>query len=305
MTPVVVQFAVAAVSDRRNLWNQKTAVRDRRYKESNCTTTLTPPPGAPRGVWVYNRKCEGPAMKRLLFAMMILGYVQALVAQTEPSTVLPPFEPPETLSVSDIPLPVLCVEGGIVVLDAPITKAGEFQRVEVRRDMPCLTPLAVHAVEGWKFSPATFAGKAIASRMPVAVTFNPPGLYPVPTPATLPALKPQADAAIQAEFQPAEVIHAAFPDYPGSAVAFGTVVLEVTLSKKGEAEEVKVLRDRAPFTAEAKAVVGDWRFMPATINGAPLRSNILLAFVFSAPVSTSSLSHPSSSNGHRAKASAR
>jgi len=36
---VVVQFAVAAVSDRRNLLNQKTAVRDRRYKESNCTTT--------------------------------------------------------------------------------------------------------------------------------------------------------------------------------------------------------------------------------------------------------------------------
>jgi len=28
---VVVQFAVAAVSDRRNLLNQKTAVRDRRY----------------------------------------------------------------------------------------------------------------------------------------------------------------------------------------------------------------------------------------------------------------------------------
>jgi hypothetical protein len=36
---LVVQFAVAAVSDRRNLLNQKTAVRDRRYKESNCTTT--------------------------------------------------------------------------------------------------------------------------------------------------------------------------------------------------------------------------------------------------------------------------
>jgi hypothetical protein len=37
---VVVQFAVAAVSGRRNLLNRKTAVRDRRYKESNCTTTL-------------------------------------------------------------------------------------------------------------------------------------------------------------------------------------------------------------------------------------------------------------------------
>jgi hypothetical protein len=37
---VVVHFAVAAVSDRRCLLNQEPAVRDRRYQESNCTTTF-------------------------------------------------------------------------------------------------------------------------------------------------------------------------------------------------------------------------------------------------------------------------
>jgi hypothetical protein len=32
---IMSQFAVAAVSDRRNLWIQKPAVRDRRYNKSN------------------------------------------------------------------------------------------------------------------------------------------------------------------------------------------------------------------------------------------------------------------------------
>jgi hypothetical protein len=89
------------------------------------------------------------------------------------------------------------------------------------------------------------------------------------------------------EFQPAEVTSAGFPPFhPGYTFAEATVFLEVTLSVKGEVEEIKVLRDLPPFTAEAHAVVGDWRLMPATFNGHPIRSNILLAFV-SPLVSTS------------------
>jgi outer membrane biosynthesis protein TonB len=167
-------------------------------------------------------------------------------------------------------------------LDAVITASGKVQVVEVRRDFACLTQVAVQAVEAWKFSPATLAGKPIVSRMPVAVTFRPPSA--LASPLTLPELKPQTDAAIQAEFQPAEVLRAALPEYRGDATAAGTVVLEVILSPKGEADDVKVVRDLAPFTAEAKAVVGDWRFMPATLNGVPVPSKIVLAFVSSPPL---------------------
>jgi len=230
-------------------------------------------------------------MKRLLLALIVLGSAHALTAQTETLRVKPPFHSAKTLSVTDISLPFSCLVDGVVVLEAPITERGEFQRVEVRRGFPCLTPLAVQAVEKWKFSPATFEWKPIASRMPVVVTFRPPGA--VVTPATLPELTAQTDAAIQAEFQPAEVIHAAFPEYPYNTVAFGTVVLEVTLSAKGEAEGVRVLRALTPLTVEAEAVLGKWRFMPATFNGHPVRSKIVLAFVFS-PIYT-----PSHSRGSR------
>jgi hypothetical protein len=121
--------------------------------------------------------------------------------------------------------------------------------------------------------------------MPVAVTFDP--LFPSGDPITLPPLIPQSAAAIQAEFQPADVTRALLPHpHPGYTFAWGAVVLEVTLSAKGKAEAIKVLRDLPPFTAGAEAVVGDWRFMPAAFNGHPVRSKILLAFVSPPYVST-------------------
>jgi hypothetical protein len=223
---------------------------------------------------------ESPAMKRLLLAMMVLGSAHALTAQTVTPEVKPRFQPAETLSVTDITLPIPCAEIGTVVLDALITESGEVQKVEVRRDSPCLTQIAVHAAEDWKFSPATLAGKAIASRMPVAVTFRPSSRLAAAVP--LPPLIPQSEEAIQAEFQPAVVIRATFPNYPDETVAIGTVVLEATLSAAGKGGEIKVLRDIPLLTEEAKAAVGDWRFMPATFNGNPVRSKIVLAFVFQA-----------------------
>ena len=77
-----------------------------------------------------------------------------------------------------------------------------------------------------------------------------------------------------------------FPNYPDNTVVAGSVVLEVTLSAAGKAQEVKVLRDLRPLTSEAKAVVGEWRFMPATYDGNPVPSRIVLAFVSRPLVST-------------------
>lgn len=216
-------------------------------------------------------------MWRMLLAMMVLGSAHVLTAQTVTSRVRPPFQPAETLSAPDFAVPTLCGQNGTVVLDALINGTGKAQEVEVHRDIPCLTQLAVHAVEDWEFSPATLAGKSILSRMPVAFTFCPPFWFADPVP--LPALIPQTEAAIQAEFQPAEVTRAAFPKDTFNSAVVGTVALEVTLTETGNAEEVKVLRDLPPLTVEAKAVVANWRFMPATFNGNPVRSKIVLVFV--------------------------
>ena len=229
-------------------------------------------------------------MRRMLLAIMVFGSAHALTAQTVTLRAKPSFQAAETLSANDITVPILCAANGTVVLDALITETGEVQKVEVRRDIACLTQHAVRAVEEWKFSPATVAGKSVRSRMPVAVVYCPAGSFAGPVP--LPALIPQSEAAIQAELQPAEVTRTAFPKYPVNTVVAGAVVLEVTLNEKGEAEEVKVLRDLPPLTARAKAVVADWRFMPATVNGNPVQSKIVLVFVSRPMVSLSDSAGP-------------
>jgi TonB family protein len=64
-----------------------------------------------------------------------------------------------------------------------------------------------------------------------------------------------------------------------------TVALEATISKAGKVGSTKVLRDVPPFTATAIEAVGDWRFIPATWEGRPLDSKVVLAFSFRLPVS--------------------
>jgi TonB family protein len=219
-----------------------------------------------------------PAMKRLLFVLIVFACTRALTAQTPAETDKPVFQPAQISSVGDIAVLSTSNASGTVVLEALISEEGKPQSVEVRREIPGLTELAVDAVKNWKFSPAKIGDKAVASRIAVAVTFCPAASFPDTVP--LPALKPQSDAAIQAEFQPAEVLRGKFPINPVDATAFGAVVLEVSLNAKGEAGDVKVLQDLPPFTSHAEAVVGDWRFMAATDNGSSIPSKIVLAFVF-------------------------
>jgi len=217
-------------------------------------------------------------MKRLLFVLIVFACTQTLTAQTPAETDKPVFQSAQINSIGDIAVPSTSNASGTVVLDALVTDEGKPQSVEVRREIPGLTELAVDAVKDWKFSPAKFGDKAVVTRIAVAVTFCPSGSLADQVP--LPALKAQSDAAIQAEFQPAEVLRGKFPINPVDATAFGAVVLEVNLSAKGEAGDVKVLQDLPPFTSHAQAVVGDWRFMAATDNGHPIPSKIVLAFVF-------------------------
>ena len=223
-----------------------------------------------------------PTSTLLLGAWIILATVSSPAAQRK-HTEEAALKPPEAVTVTDITVPI--AGSGTVVMEAVITEKGKPQKVDVRRDVLPLTPLAVQAVENWKFSPAILAGRIIAAGIPVAVTFRPPG-YADAVP--LPPLLPQSEAAIQTAFQPAEITRAAFPKYPDNTVVSGAVILEATLNKDGELEELKVLRDLPPLTDEARIAVRDFQFIPAAYNGSSVRSSVVLAFV-SQPVPVASM----------------
>ncbi len=222
-------------------------------------------------------------MRRLLAVTVVsvLLSAQPPALRARDVTEKPHFQPAEAVSVNEVTKPFRSIASGTVVLDVMISEKGEVRNVQVRRDIVPLTEEAVRSVKTWKFEPAKLDSKAVTSRITVAVTFNPASVLAANVP--LPPLIHQDDEArIQSSFQSPEVTRATFPTYPVDAMSPGTVVIEATINKAGKVQSTKVLRDAPPFTTKAIQAVEDWRFMPATLNGRPLKSKAILAFVFPA-----------------------
>lgn len=193
------------------------------------------------------------------------------------------FQPPETVSATNVRYPIRSIAFGTVVLEARISETGAFEDVKVLRDIASLTPEAIRAVKNWAFKPARLDGKVVRSRMTVAVTFNPAVLNPADIPLP-PLAQPANQPKDQLQFEPPEVVSAAFPNYPARSVAFGTVVLEVTIGETGEVEDVKVVRDIASLTPEAIRALKKWKFKPARSGSKSVRAEMALAFVFRLPL---------------------
>jgi TonB family protein len=73
------------------------------------------------------------------------------------------------------------------------------------------------------------------------------------------------------------------PDYdelPANTVANGTVVLDVTIRKSGQVARVRTARSVADLTPSAINAVKSWSYNPATVNGTPNASRMVVAFVF-------------------------
>jgi len=223
-------------------------------------------------------------MRSLLAAGVVFAWLSGLVLLSAARDVgeETKFQPPEVLSVSDIPGQPLSAQNGALVLDVRVSETGEVADIEVRRDLAPLTKEVLRSVKTWKFQPAKVDGGFVASRITVAVNFNPLSNFSEDVP--LSPLLPHADATrVKSRFQPAEVTFAAMPSCPLEAFNPGTVVLAVTVSKKGKVDGTKVLRDAPPFTSKALQAAADWKFVPATLNGKPIQSTAILAFVFRIP----------------------
>ena len=224
-------------------------------------------------------------MKRLVTATILLLCLippwLGLSAHTAPEA--SQFQPPEARSVTEFPIPLNDMASGTVVLDVRISPEGEVVNVQVRRDITGETEEAVRAAKTWIFEPAKLNGKAVKSRISIAVTFNP--APPLAEDIPLPPLIHQDDVArTQSAFQPPEVTRATFPAYPLAAFSPDTVILEANVNQVGRAVGAKTLRDAPPFTTAALSAIAGWRFLPATLNGKPIESKVILVFCFRQPV---------------------
>ncbi len=211
--------------------------------------------------------------------ILILGAASLLTSSTIVSQqTSAKFESPDVLSTSDIPYPPNNTVTGLVTLVLSLADTGRVQNVQVVRDTPPLTSAAQSSVQTWTCKPAQMNGQPVASQLPVNVVFNP--YNPGGTEITGLAITPAPSAAGSSSFVPAQITAASYALYPADSLAIGTVVLSVTISKTGHVQKVRMARDVAALSPAALAAGKSWKYAPATLNGQPISSRLIVAFVF-------------------------
>jgi outer membrane biosynthesis protein TonB len=194
----------------------------------------------------------------------------------------PGFQPPGLASAGNIAYPTNVMTPGIVTLMVNLDNSGNVQNLDVLRDLAPLTNVASAAVKSWSFRPAWLDGQAVPSVLPVSVAFNPFNPGGVGNLSQTISLS-QATPETTGGYNPPQITAASYATYPLDSIASGAVVLDVTIRSTGKVAKVRVVHDVQSLTPQATKAVKVWTFAPATYQGTPIASHIVIAFVFPSP----------------------
>jgi outer membrane biosynthesis protein TonB len=188
------------------------------------------------------------------------------------------FEPPDVQNTSDIPYPPNTTVTGLVTLVLSLAESGHVQNVQVVRDTLPLTSAAQSALRTWTFKAARMNGQPLASQLNVNVVFNP--YNPGGTEITGLLITPAPTAEGSSSYAPAQITAASYALYPPDSLATCAVVLSLSISRTGQVQKVRLAKDVAALSPAALAAVKSWKYAPATLNGQPISSRLIVAFVF-------------------------
>lgn len=99
----------------------------------------------------------------------------------------------------------------------------------------------------------------------------------------LSARTPQKSHAPHPQFDPPSIVSSAEAAYPLHSVAWGTVVLELSLDESGAITNIRVVRGIPSLTESAERSAREWKFQPAQFEGRPVPSKVPVAFSFVPP----------------------
>jgi len=228
-------------------------------------------------------------MRRILPAIAALALAASFVSAQEPAENQSDaaFREPELSEAGELAITKFAGGIGIVVLEPVIGEDGTVESVETIRSTPGLETWAVSAVKAWKFRPALMDGKPAESKTTVVVVFiqgfNVPPSFSLPPRAEQPdddhPRETQKNAKL-ADFVPPLPTDVVIPEFPVMSVLTTTVVLRVKLESSGDIESVKPLQEVAAYSPRAVDAVKKWQFSPATFQGKPLSSNMIIAVLF-------------------------
>ena len=85
-------------------------------------------------------------------------------------------------------------------------------------------------------------------------------------------------------FEEPEIASAGELLHPHNSLDYGTIDMEVTVSRSGVVKSVHVIRDVASLTSEAIRDVKSWTFQPATLRGTAISSKAEVVLIFNPPL---------------------
>jgi outer membrane biosynthesis protein TonB len=89
-----------------------------------------------------------------------------------------------------------------------------------------------------------------------------------------------APAKHSQNFTAPDVITASDIPYPASTAAAGVVTLAVNLDGTGQIMNIQTLRDIPTLTTQATITLQNWSYKPASVNGRPVPSTLVVNIVF-------------------------
>jgi TonB family protein len=225
--------------------------------------------------------CQG--MKKLWVTLVLAAITTCAVGTTlaQGSS----YDAPEVISATDAYLPYQVIFDGFVVLDVSLDAKGNVAGVTALRDPGSMVPAAITSVRTWKFRPASAGSGPRPSEMTVAFVYRPQNGGPAQTvpPKNFRPVFPGSPTAGELDYVPPGIISVTYPDYPVDSLAWGSIVIQITVNSAGKAEDTQVLRGMVHFTNFAVSAIKKWQFQPATLRGKPVPSKLAVAFVFQTP----------------------
>lgn len=189
------------------------------------------------------------------------------------------YRPAEVTVAQGFEPPWNDITPGIGVLDVSLDGTGHPATVDVLREVPLLTNAAESAVQSWKFKPASVEGNQQASDLLVVFVLPPAAAFP-----TYPAFSPLSPKrAGVSRYVPPGIVSASYAEYPINSVVSASVVIQVAIDADGNAISWQPIRALDPFTRFALEAAKKWRFRPATLDDQPVRSNLVIDFIFQPP----------------------
>jgi TonB family protein len=100
--------------------------------------------------------------------------------------------------------------------------------------------------------------------------------------STTPSL-PRLETPIAQGLAGGILVHKVQPVYPAEAIKAhleGVVVLDLTITQRGQVEDVRRVSGPWLLVNAAAAAVGQWRFIPYVLDGRPIRKQTRVTITF-------------------------